>query len=651
MEKIKQLIEDGMSISRIAVLYSLPKNQIKNIVTENNFKIKHEHFTDDKIEHICELYNSGISAKQLGVKYKIDKRRIQKWAKEKQTLRNKNDSHRFTFFNDHIFDIINDPAKAYWLGFFYADSYNSSDINTVAINLAGTEEKYLHKLAIFFGLDINKVIRGINNQGNDVASLKLYSKHLCDTLTNLGCPKAKSFIIQYPNWLNDNLHSHFLRGMFDGDGCLKQNLSEWNFSIVSTENCCKDISKLINDKLNINIPYHNISDTGNNTCILEKSGNQSIYSVLSWLYSGSNSDIRLERKYEKFKQLEYQQIEKNKNISLQGGDCIKINNIELTAEYLRTISKIQKEQLVEPVFNVFRDIGWLYPKKTDDKLKTEYKRLCDAKADLSILELNNNNRLGTDICKHFCETFYRTGNPNMLEIWNDDNKLKEVIRNRLVINWTSKTNEVFNITYRMMLQGMRSMAMVSQTSVFKPSIAKFICEKYSQEGDVVGDFSAGFGGRLLGAMSCNRKYIGTDPLTIPELEKMVEFFGFKDVTLYNIGSEYYKGIENSVDLYWSSPPYFSKEKYSKDKSQSYNMGEQYFYEEYWKKTLENVKYMLKPNKWFGLNIYNVPKMLEMAKVYFGEQIEEIKLKTRRNHLTKAAGDIKFESVFMFKNIK
>jgi len=59
----------------------------------------------------------------------------------------------------------------------------------------------------------------------------------------------------------------------------------------------------------------------------------------------------------------------------------------------------------------------------------------------------------------------------------------------------------------------------------------------------------------------------------------------------------------------------------------------------------NDKYMLKPNKWFGLNVKDVPKMLEMAINYFGEPVEKINLHTVRNHLCKKAGTYKNEYIY------
>jgi len=63
--------------------------------------------------------------------------------------------------------------------------------------------------------------------------------------------------------------------------------------------------------------------------------------------------------------------------------------------------------------------------------------------------------------------------------------------------------------------------------------------------------------------------------------------------------------------------------------------------------------MLKPNKWFGLNIKNQPLMLEMAVEYFGKIEDKLTLKTARSHLTKKGNvdNHKFEYVYMFKNRK
>ncbi len=346
--------------------------------------------------------------------------------------------------------------------------------------------------------------------------------------------------------------------------------------------------------------------------------------------------------------------------SMKYDDIISINNKALTKKYIQSLNKQEREALIEPVFNLLRENGFMYPDYSESVLNKEYKRIVDFKPDLEAADLFNNSSVGTKICKYFCHSFYDARDKNaetIPDIFNDDKKLKKTIRNRLGLDWLEYdqkgpgVNEAFNLSFRMIIQGFRSQRLVASTSMFKPDIAKYMCLKYSDEGNMVGDYSAGFGGRLLGAMSCNRKYIATDPLTTDELENMAKFYNFKNYKLIKSGSENFIGEENSVDLYWSSPPYYDQEYYSSLLTQAYNNGEDYFYNVYWNNTLDNIKHMLKPGKWFGLNVKNFPKMVDMAKDKFGPIIEEVKLRTIRNHLSKSAGITKFESIYMFKNTK
>src|SRR5271165_3461257 len=99
IEKIKQMVEDGYANKRIAVILQLSSKEVKRIIQQNNYLLLKENFSNDKIDYICHLYEQGVSAKTLGIKYSIDKRRVQKWVDEKGLLRDKNSSHRFTEFN------------------------------------------------------------------------------------------------------------------------------------------------------------------------------------------------------------------------------------------------------------------------------------------------------------------------------------------------------------------------------------------------------------------------------------------------------------------------------------------------------------------------------------------------------------------------
>lgn len=328
---------------------------------------------------------------------------------------------------------------------------------------------------------------------------------------------------------------------------------------------------------------------------------------------------------------------------------IEINGNKLTRDYVESLNKEQREELVEPIFQYFREQGFIYPDNIE-KLNKEYKRLKDWKIDKDKKEFYNNSSVGTYICKYFCKSFYKTterGKKNMIEIFNDDKKLKRIITNRLGLDWYKEDDvEAFPISFRQIIQGMRSTRSISMISMFKPEIAKAMYIKYTEPGDIVYDYSAGFGGRMLGASVCNRKYIGVDPLTIKELVEMRNYFNI-DCVLIDDVSENVKLKENSIDFAFSSPPYFDQEFYDDDKRQAYNKGEDYFYNVYWKKTLENIKHMLKPGKIFALNVKNFPLMVEMAKEYF-EFTDILYLRTIRSHLNKKAGTQKMEGIYIFK---
>lgn len=305
--KIKQLIEDGFSYTKIADKLSLSKDFVQELALQNKWALRKEYFSLDKVEHICQLYKDGVSAKQLGIKYSIDKRRVQKWAKERGALRTKNESHRITYFNEHVMDVINTPAKAYWLGFFYADAYNADMVNTFNISLKASDYHHLEKCAKFFNLPKDKVELKIEGQEHPTTHIKLYSKHFCTKMKELGCPRAKSFIIKYPEWLDKSLDIHFIRGVFDGDGCISCTKKEWKFSIVGTKQLCDSINEKLINQLSIDLKPECISDEGKNTYCGVIHGNAQIKKLLDWLYQDATVDIRLDRKFERYQQLCEQQ--------------------------------------------------------------------------------------------------------------------------------------------------------------------------------------------------------------------------------------------------------------------------------------------------------------------------------------------------------
>lgn len=115
-------------------------------------------------------------------------------------------------------------------------------------------------------------------------------------------------------------------------------------------------------------------------------------------------------------------------------------------------------------------------------------------------------------------------------------------------------------------------ALLRTPSNFRPTVARAVVEAFSDEGDLVLDPCAGYGGRAAGTLAAGRRYIGVDPhpQAGQSFERMVDLLGFADkVSFHNIPFEDTDFPENSADLAFTSPPYFSVERYADHPDQSW----------------------------------------------------------------------------------
>ena len=182
---------------------------------------------------------------------------------------------------------------------------------------------------------------------------------------------------------------------------------------------------------------------------------------------------------------------------------------------------------------------------------------------------------------------------------------------------------------------------LGQPAVNFPSLtSRYLYEKYtehiSQDVLNVYDPSAGWGGRILGAMSSHKRihYIGTDPNTdnyIDELGKtryeyVADFFNNEvletnpfweeERNTYHIfqdGSEFignnteFQTYKGDIDLVFTSPPYFDREQYSEDKEQSYKMYPKYdnWRDNFLKPTLTTAYEYLRNDRYLLWNIADI----------------------------------------------
>lgn len=153
---------------------------------------------------------------------------------------------------------------------------------------------------------------------------------------------------------------------------------------------------------------------------------------------------------------------------------------------------------------------------------------------------------------------------------------------------------------------------------FKPSLAKAIYSRFCKVGDTCLDYSAGFGGRLMGCLCTgkNLNYIGFEPNTNTSLELVklgstIKKF-IKDDSSFKIINDVSENIEKyldcgSIDIAFSCPPYYKYEEYCSEDTQSivkYPIYQDWL-DGYVTETISSIYKVLKSDGLFLIYIMNV----------------------------------------------
>ena len=344
-------------------------------------------------------------------------------------------------------------------------------------------------------------------------------------------------------------------------------------------------------------------------------------------------------------------------IDVNKEEIIKKDGKQLTSSYIWGYK--DREELLQWVFNYYRKNGFPYPKCSDKILDSTFNKLKTINYETILTEDNhikNSNSIGSNILKHFCgENLYRAKGDkgfSPLEVFNDDEKLIKVLKNRMGWCLSGEDGEkrpyIFGINDSMIIQGIRSSGLGSSISQFKIPVAMFLYRRYLGASGNILDFSSGWGARMLGAMACNYNYYGIDPLTATNLNEMSNYFESDDcfknnITVFKGGSEDKTSYNiKDVDLVIGCPPYFKLEIYNDDNNQCYNKFSEYndWLEKYWKKTVENCLNVMKKEAKFILIINkNFKKYMlkdDMLNICFDRGLklfESFPMKTAKSHLS------------------
>ena len=304
--KIIKLYSDGMSLAEIERTTGLSRYFVKKIVSKSGVReFKHrmplKQFNNSSVDKAIELYKSGVSLTKISKDIGIERHSLSRIIKERGIeIVNRQNSSRI---DENSFSTIKTEEDAYWLGFLYADGCVSSVSYKIELALASKDSEHVSKFAKYLKYSKDNAVK-IRHIKDDkyAARFSISNKTVWENLVSKGCIPNKSLILSYPsNNILNGLDKHFIRGYFDGDGCLsyrigKNNIVHPSCSFVGTYDMLNNIKTVLGE-LGVRTSLFKTR----NIYVLKLSGDKDNSDFLEYIYG--DSTISLNRKYGRYKLL------------------------------------------------------------------------------------------------------------------------------------------------------------------------------------------------------------------------------------------------------------------------------------------------------------------------------------------------------------
>jgi hypothetical protein len=236
--------------------------------------------------------------KRLGVKSYSEKHgtRIYKDHYEPNPNHRRAYSFRKSGANVRFFETLSTPRQAYWLGLLYADGWivtEKQQVRGVALALHQRDEDLLREFAQDLGCP--QLVRP-ERADSSLLQVKVKATEMAEDLVRLGMVPRKSKVITMPR-LAPELRPHFLRGYYDGDGCIHVRGNSLTMQITSgSEAMLLDIQKHLQSDLSVGSTVS--KDRG--SCVIRFYAANAIL-LGDYLYGNPpHQEISMTRKREKF---------------------------------------------------------------------------------------------------------------------------------------------------------------------------------------------------------------------------------------------------------------------------------------------------------------------------------------------------------------
>ena len=161
---------------------------------------------------------------------------------------------------------------------------------------------------------------------------------MAEDLIRLGCVPNKSLVLEWPIGIPDNVVSHFVRGYFDGDGCVGWHKRDKSVTVnfVGSHSFIASLSSYIKSNVLSSMKANGCHSNEERISRLVFGGNKSAMKVLDWVYKDSVKSMRLDRKYAMYNKL-------RKISNLQSGKKLKAMDKFYSSEEWKAVNECMQK--------------------------------------------------------------------------------------------------------------------------------------------------------------------------------------------------------------------------------------------------------------------------------------------------------------------
>lgn len=193
-----------------------------------------------------------------------------------------------------------------------------------------------------------------------------------------------------------------------------------------------------------------------------------------------------------------------------------------------------------------------------EKYTSDYIGLFKENIDFPFINQNFNDTSDFGVIKHFHKSIYyatKKGKLSPFDAWMDKSLVKKSAINRL--------KYVGKCTPHDIVQGFSVASIAPKISVFKPTLAKRLIQKYLNDYSEIFDPFSGFSGRLIGAQNCNKHYIGQDinNFHVSESNEIIAYKSYTNATIKL--QDILTDTPHEYECLFTCPPYGGKEHWNK----------------------------------------------------------------------------------------